>query len=555
MWRDGLYFILYSYGVKGKLLRMVRLWHEGATAVGLWYKAQSNKIQFSQGVRQGCVIAPLLYVAFINPLTGHVPDLTHHPCPELAACAFAGGLDREEGLNVRLRASEVALSVPALLYCDDVCLLAPSQASLQANLDIYAAYVRKWRYSLNPNKFHVVSFGRGAVGDEAWTVKHPKGDVHIVSEPHAEYLGAVLDKQRSSLEHVRQAGVKAAKQSGLLSRIAHNIGEEAASLAQNRKVDPSCLYGLAASWASDNNLDKLDELVTAKCNSRAHLLPKNARKEVALYESDTLCASSKVTLDQARLAIKLVRDPNPIRKALLTELSGPRPPARTGQTWARAQRALRATGVQLVPSSNPPSRNRARKVLAQLDLKLRAQQQRALSTGLPLAPTQPNSLGRGSIGLFNHCAAPMKVGSRTWQYCEWRKLSAVNNPSHRRSVRKIRTGQLDCATRRAQWAPRAGAPPSLQCACGAQVEDPYHVVMECPHTRPVRTAVLDSVRAHAVTDSQLSSLIAGQEDLSVLHASLGASLPGPWKQVSTGPYSTLVGLAGPIWSKGLTCLF
>ena len=74
VWRDGMYFVLYSYGVRGKLLRMIKLWHDGATAVGLWYQAQSNKIRYSQGVRQVCVIAPLLYVAFINLLTGHVPD-------------------------------------------------------------------------------------------------------------------------------------------------------------------------------------------------------------------------------------------------------------------------------------------------------------------------------------------------------------------------------------------------------------------------------------------------------------------------------------------------
>ena len=31
VWRDGMYSLLYSYGVRGRLLRMIRLWHEGAT--------------------------------------------------------------------------------------------------------------------------------------------------------------------------------------------------------------------------------------------------------------------------------------------------------------------------------------------------------------------------------------------------------------------------------------------------------------------------------------------------------------------------------------------
>ena len=45
------------------------------------------------------------------------------------------------------------------MFVDDVCLLSPDGDSLQRNLDVYAAYVRKWRYDLNPDKFKIVPFG------------------------------------------------------------------------------------------------------------------------------------------------------------------------------------------------------------------------------------------------------------------------------------------------------------------------------------------------------------------------------------------------------------
>ena len=82
-----------------------------------------------------------LYVAFISPLTESTPDLSDHPFPELASRAFSGGLDREEGLKVRLRAAEIALSVPSVQFVDDVCILSPSAGSLQANLTNYSAYI------------------------------------------------------------------------------------------------------------------------------------------------------------------------------------------------------------------------------------------------------------------------------------------------------------------------------------------------------------------------------------------------------------------------------
>ena len=122
----------------------------------------------------------------------------------------------------------------------------------------------------------------------------------------------------------------------------------------------------------------------------------------------------------------------------------------------------------------------------------------------------------------------------------------------RKLVRKIRTGQVDCNTRQHQW----GALPnhSMACPCGAPIQDQHHVVLECPTYGPARAAVLDTIKAHAASDSQLASLINGHSELSILLASLGAPLPGPWKLLVCGPYSTLVGLAGPIWSKGLHSL-
>ena len=155
-------------------------------------------------------------------------------------------------------------------FVDDVCILSPSADSLQANLTNYSAYARKWRYTLAPTKFHVVPFGKRTVGDESWVIPHHEGDVIVTSEPHADYLGAVLDRQQTSLEHIKRAGDRAQKLAQLLSRVSHNIGEGPASMVQGKKVDPHSLYGLSASWASDAHLARLDKTVTAACSCRAH---------------------------------------------------------------------------------------------------------------------------------------------------------------------------------------------------------------------------------------------------------------------------------------------
>ena len=255
-----------------------------------------------------------------------------------------------------------------------------------------------------------------------------------------------------------------------------------------------------------------------------------------------------MTLDQARLALKLTRDPNPIRQALIKEMAGPRPPPKAGMQWDRALRALKTAGASLKPHSLPGKR-RAKRCIERVEKNLRLQQSKALSAALPLLPSDPMH-GAGSSGVFNCTVAPHRLRHKVTGFAEWTKLDCISNPAHRRAVRKLKTGQLTCATRIAQWSASA----DLSCGCGAEVQDPYRLVMECPLTNPARTAVLDRIRSHAVSDSLLSSLVYGQDAQSILCASLGAPLPGPWKRLSAGPYNTLVGLAGPMWAKGFSDL-
>ena len=74
---------------------------------GMWYDIEGQKVPCSQGVRQGCVLAPLLYVAMVNPLVAPPPSLIGHAAPALAARAFEGGLDHSLGVPIPRHPSEI----------------------------------------------------------------------------------------------------------------------------------------------------------------------------------------------------------------------------------------------------------------------------------------------------------------------------------------------------------------------------------------------------------------------------------------------------------------
>ena len=162
-------------------------------------------------------------------------------------------------------------------------------------------------------------------------------------------------------------------------------------------------------------------------------------------------------------------------------MGGPKPAPKSGLQWHRALTALRSAGVSLHPGVPPPSKAKTRRVLGIVEQSLHAEQCRSLTSALPLQP-RAGSQGRGSAHLFNQAICPMQG-----KYNEWRKLGSIPNPTHRKSIRKLRLGQVLCATERVKWGEDLGPSP-LTCSYGAPVEDSHHVIMECPHTAPARCA-------------------------------------------------------------------
>ena len=90
------------------------------------------------GVRQGCVISPLLFDVFVD------------------------GLAREmKALGLGVAAGEGRLSL--LLYADDIVVLANSVADLQRMMSAVEGFCRRWRLQVNMSKTKVVEFGSRGV--------------------------------------------------------------------------------------------------------------------------------------------------------------------------------------------------------------------------------------------------------------------------------------------------------------------------------------------------------------------------------------------------------
>ncbi len=121
-----------------------------------------------QGLRQGCILSPLLFSFFIN---------------ELSTDVLQNG---KYGIQLFPDCSEVLL----LLFADDVILVSDVISGLQKQLNILEKYADTWGLTVNLDKTHIVVFRRGGrlAEKEKWYYK----GVKIETVDSYRYLGILL---------------------------------------------------------------------------------------------------------------------------------------------------------------------------------------------------------------------------------------------------------------------------------------------------------------------------------------------------------------------------
>ena len=166
VWRNGLWQRIWEEGIRGKMWRVIKGMYSVVQSAVLAGDEQTEWFDLSTGVRQGCVMSPILFSLFINGLAKEINKKT-------------------TGINVGGR------RVRLLLYADDIVLLAESQRDLQRMLDVVTEYSRQWRFRVNPKKgkSEVMLFGRKPRNkDRKWWL----AGVEIGETSMYKYLGIEL---------------------------------------------------------------------------------------------------------------------------------------------------------------------------------------------------------------------------------------------------------------------------------------------------------------------------------------------------------------------------
>ncbi|XP_071943982.1 uncharacterized protein [Antedon mediterranea] len=140
----------------------------------------TNEFNIHKGVKQGCVLSPILFSIFINEFVK---------------------LLRESNFGVRMN----GVWMGGLFWADDVILIANNEREMTEMLEIANIFAKEWKLGFNHEKSNVMVVGKRINKDKEWKL----GEKSIKEVNSYKYLGVYISSnmsEHSHYEHVIQKG-------------------------------------------------------------------------------------------------------------------------------------------------------------------------------------------------------------------------------------------------------------------------------------------------------------------------------------------------------------
>nr|VZI38162.1 unnamed protein product [Spirometra erinaceieuropaei] len=146
--REGLWKIMQKFGCPERFTQMVRQLHDGMMARVTDNGAVSEAFAVTNGVKQGCVLAPTLFSLMFSAM---LMDAYRDERPGIRiAYRTNGHLLNHRRLNFRSRVSTA--TVHELLFADDCALNTTSEEEMQRSMDLFSAACENFGLVINTQK-------------------------------------------------------------------------------------------------------------------------------------------------------------------------------------------------------------------------------------------------------------------------------------------------------------------------------------------------------------------------------------------------------------------
>ena len=233
VWRDGLLWKMQKKGLPKTLIRWTQGWLSNRQAFVTFGDSKSEKTLLRQGVPQGSVIAPLLFLVYIDDLAEVTPD-------DVTASLFAD--------DVAVSASRTSLR--------------QAESAVQRAVNKIAEWSLTWKLTISLGKCES-SFFTTNTKEARWIPTITIGDTTIKTVQNPLFLGLHYDRQMTFTAHTEHVTKKVQKRSRVLLHLAGTDWGHSKRLIRDTYTATSrslVEYAGAAwhPWMSSTNLERLE---------------------------------------------------------------------------------------------------------------------------------------------------------------------------------------------------------------------------------------------------------------------------------------------------------
>lgn len=221
VWKEGLKLKMKQIGVAGKMYKWICQHLHNRTARTQVGKFYSRKRILEQGVPQGGVLSPTLFLIFVNDIIIDLPP-----------------------------------RVKGAIYADDLALWCSAEdirvanGRLQQALTDLEAWTKKWLVNINERKTTYTVF--------SLSNRNPKIKLQINGQPLQEegsptYLGVTLDKRLTWKNHINKTQTQAKKRLGLMKKLSGTqwgADQRVLKTLYVGRIQPVLEYGMASTSAA-----------------------------------------------------------------------------------------------------------------------------------------------------------------------------------------------------------------------------------------------------------------------------------------------------------------
>ena len=238
--RETLWTVLECIGCPPKFISMIRLFHDGMTGQALSNGNVTEAFAISNGVKQGCVLAPVLFNVFFTCMLSHtVRDLEKGVYIHYG---FDGSLFDLRRLNAKTKSLQSLLQ--EVLFADNSALVAHTESDLQLMLDRFSRASKLFGLTVNLGKTKVLH--QPAPNNHFPAPNIIIDDTPLANVEHFKYFGSTISCDGSLDKEIASRISKASQALGRLrNRMLnqHNIRLSTKMKVYNALVLPSLLYG------------------------------------------------------------------------------------------------------------------------------------------------------------------------------------------------------------------------------------------------------------------------------------------------------------------------